>query len=186
MVLLGGHGLGEFVALCQYVAALTDASRELELCPLLACAFALQDVDVEIGKLGIVEVEVGRTVGVRVQQVGTGPVEHRHEIVADAVDALCREVAQRLLIDLDLLVAVGAAVFDGLHDGEALYDAPAHAVALDVLTQVADLLAGPDLSEGHVVKCGDDALNSDLSQLGKGDLVFLAKPSPCSFHIIFL
>ena len=32
----------------------------------------------------------------------------------------------------------------------------------------------------------DDALNSDLSQHGKCNLVFLAKPSPSSFHNIFV
>ena len=70
---------------------------------------------------------------------------------------------------------------------QTLYYAPAHAIALDILSQVTDFLARPYLAEGNVVQCRDDALNTNLSQLCKRYLVFLAKPSPCSFHsnIIF-
>ena len=118
MILLRGHRLGEFVGLCQYVTTFAPAFGELELGPFLTGTLALQDIDVEVSKLGIVEVEVGSTVGIVVEQIGTGPVEHGHEVIADAVDAFCRKVAQRLLIDLDLVVTVRTAVFDGLYDGE--------------------------------------------------------------------
>ena len=110
-------------------------------------------------------------------QVGACPVEHGHEVVADAVDALGRQVAQALLVDLNLLVAVRAAILDGLHHGQALDHRPPHAVALDVFAQVANLLAGPHLAQGRHY-----ALHANLFQHGKRNLVLLAKPSPCSFH----
>ena len=175
MLLLGRHGFGQLVALGEYVTSLTHVGGELERAP--------QDIDVEVGKLGIVEVEVRRAVGVRVQQVGTCPVEHGHEVVADGVDTFCRKIAQRLLIHLNLVVAVGTAVLDGLYYGQALYHTPAHAVALDVLTEVTNFLACPYFAEGYVVQSGDDALNANLSQHGKRYLILLAKPTPGSFHI---
>ena len=99
------------------------------------------------------------------------------------MDALCREVAQRLLVDFNLVVAVGASVFDGLDDRQAFYHAPAQTVAFDVLSQVADFLARPYLAQGYVVQGRDDAFYSNLFQHGKRNLIVLAKPSPCSFHL---
>ena len=116
------------------------------------------------------------------EQIGTGPVQYGHEVVADAVDALCREIAQRLLIDLYLCVAVGTAILDGFHHRQRFYHTPAHAVRLNVLSQVTDFLTRPHLTEGHVVQGGNDTLHTNLSQLGKCYLILLAKPSPCSFH----
>ena len=146
MVFLRRHGLGNLVALCQHVTAFAPALGELELGPLLTGTLAFEDVDVKVSKLGIVEVEVRSAVGIVVRQIGTCPVEHGHEVVADAVDAFCREVAERLLVDLDLVVAVCSAILDGLYDGQRLNDAPSHAITLNVLAQVADLLTGPDLA----------------------------------------
>lgn len=45
-----------------------------------------------------------------------------------------------------------------------------------------NFLTSPNLTERHIVKCSYDAFNTYLFQLGKSYLVFLAKPSPCSFH----
>ena len=182
VVFLRRHGLGEFISLCQHVAALAHTFGELELCPFLTSTFTLQDVDVEVGKLGIVEVEVGRAVGVLVQQVGACPVEHGHEVIADAVDALGSKVAQTLFINLNLMVAVRTAILNGLHYGQTLHHAPAHAITFDVFAEVVNLLSCPHLAKRHVVQGGHNALHADLFQLGKRDLVFLAKPSPSSFH----
>ena len=182
VVLFRGHGLGERVGFGEDVPPLAYARREPELRPLLPGAGALEDVDVEIGELGVVEIQVRGAVRVLMEQVRAGPVQHRHEVVADAVDALGGEVPQRLLVHFDLLVPVGTAVFDGLHDGERLHDAPAHAVALDILAQVADLLPRPHLSQRDVVQGGHDALHADLPQHRQRDLVFLTEPSPGFFH----
>ena len=128
VVFLGSHGLGQLVAFLQHVSAFAPSLGELELSPFLACTLALQDIDVEIGKLSVVEIQVRSAVWIVVEQVGTSPVQHGHEVVADAVDAFSRKVAQALLINLNLLVAVGTAVLDGLHHGQTLHHAPAHAV----------------------------------------------------------
>ena len=36
------------------------------------------------------------------------------------------------------------------------------------------------------MQCSDDTLDTDLSQLCKRNLVLLAKPSPSSFHSLFV
>src|SRR5574344_2170011 len=182
MVFLWSHGLGEFVALCQHVAVFAHSCWKLELRPLLASAWAFEDVDVEIGKFGIVEVEVGGAVGVFVQKVCACPVKYRHEVVADAVDTFGGEVAELLLVNLYLLVAVGTSVFDGLYHWEALYHTPTHAVALNVGLQVVDCFPCQHLAKRHLVEGCHDAFHTNLFEHGKCDLVFLAKPSPCSFH----
>ena len=68
------------------------------------------------------------------QQIRAGPVEHRHEIITNTVDTFCREVAQTLLIDLYLVVAIRSAVFDGLYYWQRLDNTPSHAVAFNILT----------------------------------------------------
>ena len=182
VVLLGSHCLGEFVSLGKHVAPL----ESVEGSPFLACARALQYINVEICKFGIREIEVARTVGILVQEVGARPVEHGHEVIADALDALGCEVAHRLLIYLNLMVAVGPSILDGLHHGQALHHAPSHSVLFDILSEVANLLAAPHFAERHVVQGGNYALHSDLLQHGKSDFVVLAEPSPSSFHVLFL
>ena len=116
------------------------------------------------------------------QEIGACPVEHRHEIVAHRMYALRREVAQALLVNLNLLVAVGTSVFDGLRHGQALHDAPSQPGSLDIFTQVANGLACPDFAERHIVQRGDNALDAYLSQHRERDLILLTKPTPSFFH----
>ena len=183
------HRLGQLIGLGQDVASFSEGrslslpkGREAELRPLLPGAGALEDVDIEISELRVVEIQVRRSVRVLVEEVRPGPVEHGHEVVADAVDALGGKVAEGLLVHLDLLVPVGAAVFDGLHHGKRFHDAPPHAVTFDVFPEVADFLARPHLSEGDVVQRGHDPFHADLPQHRERDLVFLTEPSPGFFH----
>ena len=143
VILLRSHRLCQLVALFDNAAAFAPALWELELLPFLTCALALKDIDVEICEFGIVEIQIRRTVWISMEQVCTRPVQYWHEVIADAVYALGREVAQTLLIDLNLMVSVRTAIFNCLNYRQTLYHAPAHAVALDILTQVTDLLTCP-------------------------------------------
>ena len=184
MILLGGHRLRQGISLGQHVTALAYPCRELKLCPFLTGTLTLQDIDIEVGKLSIVEIQVRGPVRILMKQVCTRPVEHRHKIIADAVDTLGREVTQTLLVHLYLMVTVRTAVLDGLHHRQTLHHAPAHAITLDIRTQLMDLLARPYLTQRHIVQRRHDTLHTNLSQHGKRNLILLAKPSPCSFHII--
>ena len=181
MVALRCGILGHRIRFCHQVTVPVGVTFG-EDCPVLAGTLTLQDIDVEVGKGTPVHIEVRRTVGVLVQQVGTCPVQHGHEVVAHTADALFAEVSERLFVDLNLLVTVRPAIFDSLSDGQAFYHAPRHTIAFDILLEFTNLLASPDLAEGNIVQRSHNALHSDLSQLCKRNLVLLAKPSPCSFH----
>ena len=47
-----------------------------------------------------------------------------------------------------------------------------------------NLLLSPYFAQGYVVQSGNDALHTYLFELGKSNLVFLAEPTPCSFHFL--
>ena len=163
MILLRCHRLGQFIALCDNAATFAPTLWEFEVLPFLTGTWALQDIDIEICKLCIVEVEVCRTIRIGVQKVCTSPVQHRHEVIADAVDALCREVTQTFLVNLDLVVSVWTAILDCLNDRKALYNAPAHTITLDIRLQVVYLLTCPYLTERYIVQGCYNAFYSDLS-----------------------
>ena len=60
----------------------------------LGRALAGEDVDVEGGEVGVVEAHAGAAVGDPPGEVGAGPVEDRHEVVADDLDAGGGEVSR--------------------------------------------------------------------------------------------
>ena len=188
VVFLRIHGQAQLLHLPQYISSvrLSVRSEHLEVLPVVGSALSFEYVDVKIGELRDAEIEVACAVGVRVEQVSACPVEHWHEVIAYGVYAFCCQIAQALLVYLYLLVAVRASVFYCLGDGQRLDYRPSHAVRLDVLPEVMYLLACPHLSQWHIVKCGHDALDTDLLQHGKCYLIVLAKPSPCSFHCVLL
>ncbi|KXB48998.1 hypothetical protein HMPREF1870_00227 [Bacteroidales bacterium KA00344] len=184
MVFFGRHAFFQLVHFGEDVSfvGLAVGTERDESLPVFPRAIALEDMDVEVGKLRNAEVEVARSVGILVQEVGPGPVEYRHEVVADGVDAFCGEVAHAFLVDLDLSVTVGTGKLDGLGDGQRLHDAPAKAETLNIAFQVVYFLSRPHLTERNIVQSRNDALYAYLFEHGKRDFVVLAKPSPCSFH----
>ena len=175
----GCHRLAQGIRLIQHIAA----RETMECGPLLPCSGTLQNIDVEIGKLCVREVEIRRTIGIGVQKIGTCPVEDGHEVVAHTVDAFGGQIVQTLPIAVQLLFAVGATIFDCLGDGQALHHAPPQAMILYIHSQVMDFFACPHFAQGHIVKSRDNALHSYLSQHRQGDFIILAEPSPCKFHI---
>ena len=101
------------------------------------------------------------------------------------MDVLCCEIAQTLLVNLNLMITIRTTIFDCFYYGQTLYNAPTHTIALNVSLQVVNLLTSPYFTKGYIMQCSNDTFYSDLSQLGKCNLIFLAKPSPSSFHSLF-
>ena len=182
VVTLGGACARQFIDFCQDVTSRAHPLREAETGPFLAGARALEDADVEVCKFGVGEVKVVGAVGVGMHEVCARPVEDGHEVVADRVYPFSSEVAQALLVDSNLLIAVGTAVFDGFGDGQTLYHAPAQPRGLDVFAEVAYLLARPDLAERYVVQGGDNAFDANLAEHSEGYLIVLSEPTPSEFH----
>ena len=117
-------------------------------------------------------------------QVGACPVEHRHEIIADGLDAAASQVAQASDIVGNELVAVGAAILDALAHGQAFHHAPSESVILDILFHFHHLLLAPHHAGLDVVERCDDAFYANLAQHVQGDFVVGAEPTPCLFHTI--
>ena len=96
-------------------------------------------------------------------KISTRPVKHRHEVVADGMYALRREIAETLLVVLDELVPVRATVFYAFAYRKTLHDRPPHAETFDIFTKVPDLLTGPYLTVRHIVEGGDYAFHTNFS-----------------------
>ena len=151
---------------------------------ILLRAFALEDLDVEIGEADPVEIQRRGPVGHGVLQVGARPVDHGHEVVADRMDAAAAQVLQALLVGLDQRVAAGTGVLDLLAHGQALDDRPAQAGRGDVVLQGADVRFGPQFARGVLVQGGHDPFHADLAQHAQSYLVGRAEPSPGFLHFL--
>ena len=181
MLVLGGHLLPKGIDLGKDVAVRSHAWN-LEPGPFLTGTLTADYVYVEICKFRIREIQIRGSVRIRVLKIGAGPVEHRHEVVADRVDAFCREVTQAFLVVLYQLIPVRTAVLYAFAHRQGLHNRPAHAVALYIFTKVTDLFTRPHLAVRHVVKGGHYALHTYLAKHIKGYAVLATEPSPGLFH----
>ena len=135
----------------------------------------------------LVRVEAQRAAAARQRraEIGAGPVEDRHEVVADGGDAAGGEIAQRLAVIVEERLEVALAELDRLGHRQALHHAPAQAercVALDQRLSPLDLLLGPDHAVGDLVQRRDDAGRPGLPRIGEPDHVVRAEPTPSLFH----
>ena len=118
------------------------------------------------------------------EQVGTGPVKDGHEVVADDLDAELGQVADALLVVLDILVAGGQTDLDVVVDIDGLDHVHIEAVSVDLVCDLLDLVDLPDLAGHLVVQRPDDAGHAgDLLDVVEGDgVVALTIPTPTHFH----
>ena len=128
--------------------------------------------------------QCGGAVAYRMEQVGAGPVEDGHEVVADDLDAELGQVADALLVILDILVAGGQTDLDIIVHVDGLDNIHIKAVGVDLVCNLLDLVDFPDLAGHLVVQCPDDAGHAgDLLDVAQGDgVVALAIPAPTHFH----
>ena len=149
---------------------------------ILLCTFSLEDVTFEIAELHLVEIERGAAICPSVIEIGTCPVEHRHEVVADCLHASLAKVCKTDLVFLDQLIAVGTAILDRLHHWKAFNNAPAETCSLNIVLEVHDCLVSPDITVLYLVKSSYNAFNTNLAKHLKCDRILLAKPTPSFFH----
>ena len=131
-------------------------------------AGALQHEAVEGREL--VGVEAQRPAAARLHrvQLGPGPVEDRHEIVADDGHAAGGEIAQRLAIILEQRLEVALAKLDRLGHRQAFHHAPAQSkrlVALDQSLAPLDLVSRPNHAIGDLVQRRDDSGRPGLPRI---------------------
>ena len=138
---------------------------------------------IHLFQLILIVYQGGGAIGQRLVQLGPGPVEHRHEVVADAFNARFSQPADVLLIIGDQTVAGGAAQLDVLVDGHAFHHVENQSVGFHLRFQGGDAFPAPDLADRHVVDGGDDAAHiGDLTDVTQGDGVVLAIPAKRQFH----
>ena len=126
----------------------------------------------------------GGAVADLVEQVGTGPVEDGHEVVADDLDAELGQVADALLVVLDQSVAGGLADLDVIMDVDGLDDVAVEAVSVQLVHDLLDFFLGPNFTGHLVMQSPNDAGNAgDLLDVGQLDgIIAFAVPTETHVH----
>jgi hypothetical protein len=149
----------------------------------------LQHVAIERRIFVRVEAQRPRAAWEGMRKFGTGPVQHRHEIVADDLHAALGEIPQRSPVGIEQRRDVAVTELDGLRHGQALDHAPAQAergVACDEALALLDLVDGPFDAVGNLMQSGNDTARAGLANVRKLDHVVRAEPAPSLFHQSFL
>ena len=117
-------------------------------------------------------------------QLGSCPVEYRHEVIADHVDVFFSEILERLDIGINVLVAICASGLDCVRNVDRLDAADVQSGSLYLFLQSMDLFLGPELTRLLVIKhCNNSGYVSGLSDLFESNGVkFGTVPAHCHFH----
>ena len=118
-------------------------------------------------------------------QVRTNPVNDRHKVVAHSFDARLAEVGKALYIVCYQPVSVRACILDCLTYRQTFHHRPAKSGRFYILFHFLDSFQGPDFTVRYIVQSSNNPFYSYLTQHGKCNLIFLAKPSPCFFHPLY-
>ena len=126
----------------------------------------------------------GGAVADLVEEVGAGPVEDGHEVVADDLDAELGKVAHGLLVVFDQLIPGGQADLDVVVDVDGLYHVTVEAVGMELIHHFSDLALFPNFAWHLVVQSPDDAGDAgNLLDVIQADLIVaLAVPTETHLH----
>ena len=131
--------------------------------------------------------KAGRAVRRLLVQLGAGPVEYRHEVVGDALDAVLRAAADVLAVNLDVLIALVGAEFDVLGYWDGFDHVEHQPVILALLFHLGKALLRPDLARLYVIDSRNDRVHArDLGDVLQRNRIGLAIPTKRHFHIGFL
>ena len=152
-------------------------------------ALSAEDIQVEGGLFRQVAAQDPAAVFQLHGQVGPGPVQHRHEVVADPGEALPTEVGQALLVRPPGGTGTLPSGFDAVMHRQALHHRPAQprrAAALwvpgDPVLVAGDLRLGPEDTAGQVVQSRDDIRGARLTDLPQGYGIPGTGPPPSLAH----
>ena len=146
----------------------------------------LQQEEVEGNKGRPLEPKGRTAVRAAVFQVRARPVQYRHEVIGNHVDAARAEVAQALFVVVDVALEVAFLRFDMFVDGHAFHTAPAKAGGFHLIFAFHDFLNRPYFPVGNMVKGGDDARASGLADIHQTDRVLGPVPAEGLFKIIHI
>ena len=114
-------------------------------------AGTLQNMQLKCGERHGVEAQRAHAVRQLPAQIGAGPVQHWHKVVADGIDAAGGEIAQRLLIVGDIALPVAALGFDRLVHRHAFHHRPVQSLLRQLRPARLNFLFRPDLAVGNMV-----------------------------------
>ena len=135
-------------------------------------------------------IESGGAILQRMEEVGSGPVKHRHKVVADYFYAERCQITDGLDIVFNVMVAGRQADFDIIVDIDGFHHVHIEAVGLQLFLDFGDLFRLPDLSWQFVVQSPDNCAYAwNLFDVRERNLVVIfavpAKPH-LHWHVYFL
>ena len=146
--------------------------------------FPFQNKQVESCEGHLVEGKRGGAVVKGGIELRAGPVEGRHEVIAEYIEAAAADINQRLLVFFDILLKLAGLRFDRFVNDQTFDDRPAEAGRFDFVFPFQDLVDLPHFTHGNMMKGGDDAGSARLPDVGKGDRIIGAIPAPGLFEMI--
>ena len=118
------------------------------------------------------------------EKIGTSPVKDRHKIITDDLYTELAQVADALLIVLDVHIPGGKADLDVVMDIDGFYNIDVEAVCLALLLHLSNFFFLPNFT-GHLVMQGPDNAGyaGDLLDVGQLDFVVaFAVPTETHLH----
>lgn len=145
---------------------------------------ALQQKDVEHGRVDGVEAQALRAARQIVVQRRARPVEHGHEIVADGPDTGGGKDAKALGPGVGTDLPARGAGLDVLVHGNAFDHDPVEPRVADHVAPRLDVLVAPDGARRNAMQRRDDTLGPGLPDIVQGHGVVGAEPAPGLDHVL--
>ena len=174
-------------SLCDSASATFLARARVALVVFGLRALALEHMQVERREAVIVEAQRGRAGRHRIIEIGAGPVDHRHHVVADGADAFGGDRPHALDPDFGLTRSAGAAALDVVRHRNALDHGPferrtAGRRVLDERLALRDGLLRPDLARRVLMQRRDDLGRAGLAHMIERHRIVRPIPAPRLSH----
>jgi len=142
-----------------------------------------EDVQIESGKAMLVEPQRRRSIRQCPIEIGAGPVDDRHEVVADDMDASGGDGLKAGDPRLDRPAGATAEPLDVVGDRDAFDDAPGQRAAaggrgVDQRFACGDIGAGPGFAGRDVMQRMDHIAGAGLPDVVEADRIVGSKPPP--------
>ena len=170
-IIFRSHRLSHLSSFRQFIGSIVSLTT-----------LTLQDILIEIHELHLIEEKARRTVFPWVIQFCASPVQHRHEIIADSMNAALTQISQTHLVILDELVAFRSTILDGFTYRQTLHHRPSQTGSFDIILHVHDSLYRPYFTILDVMQSSNNTFHANLTQHLQSNLVVLTEPTPCFFH----
>ena len=115
-------------------------------------------------------------------KICTCPVQHRHEVVSDGLDAAFAQIADGLFVTVDIKFTGTGGIFDIFVNRETFHNAPGHTGLFDHLFAFEDGFFAPEDTVRDVVQRCNDSGGSRLRNEMQRHRIFRPIPAECGFH----